>query len=139
MSISFPLHMAAQLASALTPATQVPPDAAQVEKFRAALAPTDGAAAPDAATNGAAVPAVAAEGNGSIGDTILRGLDHLRNRMNGGWNEAVSHINGTNGPVTMPEVLQFQASVMQTGFEYQVIGSIAGKATQGIDQLVKMQ
>jgi len=143
MSIQFPLHVLSQLASAVTQAPQPAlADATHVEKFRESLATATsapGSAQPDVRAVDAAVPAVDGAAAASPGEAILRGLGHLRQRMNGGWADAVGHIDSQNGPMTTTQLLQFQSGVLQMGFEYQMVGSIAGKATQGIDQLVKMQ
>jgi type III secretion system YscI/HrpB-like protein len=148
------LAQAVQAASPVAPAAAAPAaaDAAQVAQFRASLdsvSPTSGvdlssaspmpeASAASSATAGSSSTS-APTGPVSLGDTILKGLDHLRDRMKDGWSSAVAPLDAANGPISAAGLLQVQSGVLQVGFETQLIGTIAGKTSQSIDQLVKMQ
>ncbi|WP_129781708.1 type III secretion system inner rod subunit SctI [Peristeroidobacter soli] len=146
MAIEFPAALAAQAINTTVPGGPPPAvDAARAAEFRAALdspmpaggvAPLDAIGPQEAATAPNAKQAVAPV---SIGDAILQGLDHLRHRMKDGWSSAVAHLDPQQGPVSATGLLQFQTGVLQMSFESQLVGTIAGKTSQSIDQLVKMQ
>ena len=75
----------------------------------------------------------------SLGDAILHGLDQARNTLNEGWASTAALIDPQAGPVSTQRLLQFQVGIFSVGFQQQLLGSVAAKTAQSIDQLVKMQ
>lgn len=75
----------------------------------------------------------------SLGDSILRGLEKVRSGLNANWTSAASLLDPHEGPTSTLRVLQFQASMLNVGFQYQMVGGVVTKTAQNIDQLVKMQ
>lgn len=150
MAINLSTTVLAQAVNAAVPvappaAAPAAPDAAQVAQFRDSLAsvpPTSGAdisgavPVPDASAT-SSVSAGSSSAPASLGDVILKGLDHLRSHLKTGWSSAVAPLE--QGPVSAAGLLQAQAGLQQMGFETQLIGTVAGKTSQSIDQLVKMQ
>jgi type III secretion system YscI/HrpB-like protein len=94
---------------------------------------------PDASAASSATAGPSSTAPVNLGNAILDGLDHLRDRMKDGWSAAVAPLDSANGPMSAAGLLQVQSGVLQVGFETQLIGTIAGKTSQSIDQLVKMQ
>jgi hypothetical protein len=152
VAIEFPISLVAQVTKALTPVGPPMADPAQAAQFRAALnspAPAGGveasgtAVAPDSielsAARGAPEPAAAPSGSASLGDAILQGMDHLRHHMKEGWASVMAPVDPQSGPMSVEGLLHLQTGVFQMGFETQMIGTIAGKTSQSVDQLVKMQ
>ena len=156
MAIDFStvLAHAVKAATPVTPAATAPAaaDPAQVAQFRASLdsvppssgadisgaSPMPGASAAPSATAGlSSATAPSATAQPTLGDAILNGLDHLRGHLKAGWASAVAPLEG--GPMSAAGMLQAQAGLQQMGFETQLIGTVAGKTSQSIDQLVKMQ
>lgn len=114
------------------PAASVSPDGSVISPASAPgdLAPESA----DAVANGSRTA-----GPVSLGDAILKGLDHLRNHMQEGWSAAMAPLEPENGQLSTAGLLQLQTGVLQMSFESQMVGTIAGKTSQSIDQLVKMQ
>jgi type III secretion system YscI/HrpB-like protein len=147
------LAHAVKAATPVTPAATAPAaDPAHVAQFRASLdsvspsgsADISGAlpmpaasVAPSATAGSSSAPAPSGTAPPSLGDAILNGLDHLRGHLKAGWASAVAPLEG--GPVSAAGMLQAQAGLQQMGFETQLIATVAGKTSQSIDQLVKMQ
>ena len=151
MAIEFPMTVLAHAVKAVAPTGTTAADPAQVAQFRASL---DSVSPPSGADMTGAVPApegaatssapagsssVSPVAPASLGDTILKGLDHLRGHLKAGWASAVAPLDTQNGPVSAAGLLQAQVGLQQMGFETQLIGTVAGKTSQSIDQLVKMQ
>ena len=146
MAIEFSkvLAQAVKAATPVTPAATAPAaaDPAQVAQFRASLdsvPPAGGAdiSAASATTGLSSASAPSAIVPPSFGDAILNGLDHLRGHLKAGWASAVAPLEG--GSMSAAGMLQAQAGLQQMGFETQLIATVAGKTSQSIDQLVKMQ
>jgi type III secretion system YscI/HrpB-like protein len=155
------LAHAMKAAAPAVPVASPAADPAHVAQFRASLdsmTPTtgvdmsgavgapEGSVAASATTSSstglsglAETAASAATGPVSLGDTILKGLEHLRDHMKAGWSSAMAPLDPQQGPMSAQGLLQMQTGVLQMGFETQMIGTIAGKTSQSIDQLVKMQ
>jgi type III secretion system YscI/HrpB-like protein len=138
------LAQAVKAATPVTPAATAPAaaDPAQVAQFRASLdsvPPAGGAdiSAASATTGLSSASAPSAIVPPSFGDAILNGLDHLRGHLKAGWASAVAPLEG--GSMSAAGMLQAQAGLQQMGFETQLIATVAGKTSQSIDQLVKMQ
>ena len=146
MAIEFSkvLAQAVKAATPVTPAAtaHAAADPAQVAQFRASLdsvPPASGAdiSGASATTGFSSASAPSAIAPPSFGDAILNGLDHLRGHLKAGWASAVAPLEG--GSMSAAGMLQAQAGLQQMGFETQLIATVAGKTSQSIDQLVKMQ
>ena len=73
----------------------------------------------------------------TMGDIILRGLERVGGEVSSAWNEIPSAVGA--GPSSPAEVLGLQAKMMQMSLACELVGKVAAKATQGIDQLVHTQ
>ena len=123
-----------------TPSVPTPAPSADVEKFQSALAsgsqPPAGAPAVDPAAQAPDGPPAVGGG----GDAILQGLNRMRNDMGGSIdriNHLVQSLNGQALPAQ--DLLKIQLEVQQLTLQQELMGKVAGKATQNLDTLVKVQ
>jgi hypothetical protein len=145
VAIQVPLILAQALTSNAGPPQHAPAasaDEAQAARFRKLLQfdGTSGtASAPESAAVTASEAGTRAGRPASLGDAILQSLDKARNTLNQGWASTAALIDPQAGPVSTQRLLQFQVGVFHVGFQQQLVGSIASRTAQSIDQLVKMQ
>ncbi len=74
---------------------------------------------------------------GTLGDNILKGLQNVSEDFRKSW----SNVNATlDGKVdTISELLKLQMSMAQMSLQFELVGKGVSRATQNIDQLVKLQ
>ncbi|MFM0305091.1 EscI/YscI/HrpB family type III secretion system inner rod protein [Paraburkholderia sediminicola] len=127
----------AALDTTLAPvAVPPPPTSASIERFRnaltaAAFAPGTGAAAPVTA-----MPGTGAAG-GPIGTRILNGLQHMSNSMETDLHQVSSAV--TNGIGTVQDVMRAQVSLVSWSYQTELLTKSVAKASQDVDQLLRMQ
>ncbi|MFL9950534.1 EscI/YscI/HrpB family type III secretion system inner rod protein [Paraburkholderia agricolaris] len=113
-----------------------PPSSASIERFRnaltaAAFAPGNAVSAPIAATPGAATA------GGPIGTRILNGLRTMSSSMETDLHQVSSAV--TNGIGTLQEVMRAQVSLVSWSYQTELLTKSVAKASQDVDQLLRMQ
>jgi hypothetical protein len=122
------------------PAAPGPVSSAAAAHFRALLQPAEHAG--DAAVVRGDTPAATAAvppAPGSFGDLILQGMQKVHGSLSSGLESTEALIDPRTGPMSTTRLLQFQVKMLDMGFQYQMVASVATKTAQNIDQLVKMQ
>ena len=145
------------LSAATTGATMPPPTASlpssaefsDLERFRSAL--TDGGqataqvpaglnpveASPQIEVSRAPEPVAEVP---SPGDAILRGLNQVRQDMDLGLDRFSNMVQTLGeGPMAPQDMLKIQWEAQQIGMQFDLLGKVAGKATQNLDSLLKNQ
>jgi hypothetical protein len=139
----------ASSAAAAPPAPPSPVSQSAAAHFRALLQPAElappagDAAAVRAAPASDALAATTAPAlppaPGSFGDLILQGMQKVHGSLSSGLESTEALIDPRTGPMSTTRLLQFQVKMLDMGFQYQMVASVATKTAQNIDQLVKMQ
>jgi type III secretion system YscI/HrpB-like protein len=113
---------------------------ADVERFRALMSPTPAdAQATTAASRIDAAAAVESGAPSNLGDAILQKLHAISGELDDNWRTLTS-IGGTgDASVSVPELMKFQTTAMQTSFQFDLVGKVVSKSEQDIEALVKMQ
>lgn len=129
----------AKTASPAAAAAPAPDAGAAAERFRSLMSPA--AAKTDAASmNLAAVaPPDAAAAPANLGDAILQKLHAMSGELDEGWKTLTAVGGSADAAVTVPQLMKFQATAMQTSFQFDLVGKVVSKSEQDIEALVKMQ
>lgn len=140
---------AEQSSGATTAATPSAPSEDAVARFQDALGgPADQPASPDAQAQPETAPAeapgpelVAPEAPPGPGDAILKGLERLSQGTEQAVQQASTAVNSVKPGEMMSagDLMKMQMSLMQVSVQQDVVGKVAGKATQNIDSFLKNQ
>lgn len=137
------------LASASAPAAAAAPNAMAAARFAELMAlPPDANVAADAvqASGGAASPLQstnalpALDADASVGDRILNGLQSVSGEFKTSWSEVSKAVTASSGDtMNMQDILKLQLHLVQTSFQYEMVGKVISRSTQNLDQLVRIQ
>jgi type III secretion system YscI/HrpB-like protein len=143
------IHSNQFLALALSPAggapaaAPAPADGAEAARFRGLVNGDTATVGPvadgQAAATLIAAPQAAAGQPVNLGDAILRGIDGIRENFRTAWDTVTAFGGPDSPPVGPQELFQFQLKVVETSFQYEMIGKVVSKAEQNVEQVVKMQ
>jgi len=132
--------VALQITPALGVHDDVPPrgpaDAGAVSRFNAAMD------APEAATAAAgpdAVQAASPAATGTIGDKVLGGLQNMSTEFQQTWDSYGRRLKTAGADIRPTDLLMMQMDVSAMSITHEMTGKLVSKATQNIEQLVKMQ
>jgi len=89
-----------------------------------------------AAAEGATAPVEKTEGPG---DTLLKGLEKMRNDYQSSWQQMQNIADGGKTSFDPQEMLRVQMEVQRTSLEVDLLGKVASKGTQDFNQLLKNQ
>ena len=106
-------------------------------QFAQMMSPPPPVADPAAAGSDALVRAVAPE-NRTMGDNILSGMQGLSTDFQKSV-KTVSTVLTEGGNMNVTDLLKVQVSMMQISVQYELVGKAVSRATQNLDQLVKVQ
>jgi type III secretion protein I len=76
--------------------------------------------------------------NRTMGDNILSGMQGLSNDFQQSV-KTVSSVLSEGGSMNVTDLLKVQVSMMQISVQYELVGKAISRATQNLDQLVKVQ
>lgn len=111
------------------------PDPLATAQFAQMMSPPTPVADPAAADAG--VRGVASQDR-SMGDNILSGMQGLSNDFQQSV-KAVSSVLTDGANLNVAELLRVQVGLMQISVQYELVGKAVSRATQNLDQLVKVQ
>jgi len=111
--------------------------AGPVDQVTAIEQPAPSAAAPGADPNASGATA---DGVPSLGSSILQGIERMRDRAAAGV-DRIREKTATDGAgeMTPEQMLKAQWEIRQHALELELMGKVAGKATQNVDTLLKNQ
>lgn len=150
------LAMTAALPAVAAPAAVVPvPDAAnqlaatRFAEMMAAPAPVSPPAEPVAQAPLAVLPqavtpvalpppALAAPDNRTMGDSILSGMQGLSAEFQQSWTTVNAALQ-SGSEMSTTDMLRMQMGLVQMTIQHEFIGKTVSRATQNLDQLVKLQ
>lgn len=125
---------AAPIADPVT-TTPVTPDDLVVERFQQALDP---GAVPPAAGQAQVAPVANGE-TGTVGHTILNGLDDFSGRMRETWAAVQTGVNAQSAVMGMADLVKLQTHVVEFSVLFEVVGKGIQKAVADLESTVKMQ
>lgn len=125
-------------AAPLVPAVATPPplpDDLVISDFGHALNGAGVAAGPGAAGT---APRPANLAGRTVGDAILAGMEQLSGETLNAWG-VIKHKLPEGANIATADLINFQASVLQFTFLYELVGKGVSKSAQNLDSLVKLQ
>ena len=149
-------HAAQQISQNPSPSPQQPgaeqaaPDADDQAKFEQAMQPVDAPpqqvgrivispdAAPPASQTVPSVGEASAAEPPTMGDTILDGMQHLRESHEGGM-ERLNQMLNSPDPVGTKDLVEMQLEMMKMGIEMEVTTKTSDKSSQDVQQLMRNQ
>jgi type III secretion protein I len=84
------------------------------------------------------VAAEALQANGTMGDSILSGMQNLSVEFQQSWKTVNSALE-SGSAMTTSDMLKLQMGLTQMSIQYELVGKAISRSTQNLDQLVKMQ
>ena len=136
-----------QTATVAAPAAAAAPNAAAAARFAELMAlPPDATTAANAVQASGvatlqqanALPPI--DANSSVGDRILNGINNLTTDMKSSWDSVSKAVTANSGDaVNMQDLLKLQLHLVQTSFQYEMVGKVISRSTTNLDQLVRIQ
>ena len=136
-----------QTATVAAPAAAAAPNAAAAARFAELMAlPPDATTAANAVQasgvatlqQASALPPI--DANSSVGDRILNGINNLTTDMKSSWDSVSKAVTANSGDaVNMQDLLKLQLHLVQTSFQYEMVGKVISRSTTNLDQLVRIQ
>jgi type III secretion system YscI/HrpB-like protein len=117
-----------------------PAAGADVARFRTLMSPDPAPATnPTAGVDADPAAPLDAGAPSNLGDAILQKLHAMSGELDDGWRTLTS-IGGTGDEsLSVSQLMKFQATAMQTSFQFDLVGKVVSKSEQDIETLVKMQ
>ena len=131
----------------LAPVASAAPDAMAAARFAELMAqPADATAASNAlqpldrmSTQSVSQPP-ALDADSSVGDRILNGLQSVSGDFRTTWDSVSGVLNSTaSASLNIQDMLKLQMQLVQTSFQYELVGKAISRSTQNLDQLVRIQ
>jgi type III secretion protein I len=111
-------------------------DASDAARFSEVMDAPDAAAG---AEDAASVQATAPSSGRTLGDNILGGLHRLSTDLQQTWKSMGAALGGTAAAPNMRDLLKVQMNLASMSVQYELVSKAVSRATQNIDQLVKLQ
>jgi type III secretion protein I len=146
--LSAQLALPGELGSAPTvgvsaPSVTSPADPTAIQRFGDALAagPAPASSVSPVGTSTAVNGVLPAQDvnrvGGTLGDSILKGLQNVSEDFRKSWASVNATLDGKVDSVS--DLLKLQMGMAQVSLQFELIGKGVSRATQNIDQLVKLQ
>lgn len=143
------IHSSQILALALTPSglngpAQVSPPApvehSEAVRFRALMqGDGDGVTSVGEGRMDVGQPLAPTTPPANLGEAILRNIEDVRGNFREVWDSVTALGGADRGPVSPQELFQFQLKLIESSFQYEMVGKVVSKAEQNVEQIVKMQ
>lgn len=138
----------AQASAATAPAATAAPNALATARFAELMALPPDASVASHAMQGSGLgtalqslaPSSPLETNASFGDRILNSIQNVSGELKTSWDSIANTVNtSSNDVLTMHDMFKLQLQLVQTSFQYELVGKAISRSTQNLDQLVRIQ